>query len=560
MDFVRVRFCLANLNKLSNKLAPLGVLLHELGVDILAVTETWLVPSVSDAAVRISGYHPIARSDSPGSIPKHGVCFYVSTKLSFVTIECDVPNLHIILLNEFNCYCMVVYRPPSSNEHSNERLLTFLASFCVGKEIIILGDFNLPGLKWSDSPFGRPTDPLSRNLFDCFLALGLTQWVKFPTFLTSRNTLDLILTSDHDRVGEVRGIAPLPGCRHIPVVCDYTFFFAASSSVPESRDLGGLVKRAWNRGKYNQLNSFLQDVDWDIELSSPDVNICLNRFLGILNPLISRFVPLESSSPRRTSRRPPPRLAKRRKDAWRIYRLARSIYGRNSLDASTALQFYTSVNREYRLFFVNSQIEFESSLITSLKTNPKAFYSYLRARRVGAPTVGPLKSASSNELISDNGRMAELFVSSFASVFRDARLTPFPNQSNSTEISQLDLSMEDVVRCLKQVNASSSMGPDGVHPRLLTSCPAIAVPLFKIFSLSLSSGTVPDDWKKSSVVPLFKKGPRFDPLNYWPISLTSVARLWRESSSYILPSSWKTTPSCAMSSSGSAAADPWKNS
>ena len=38
----------------------------------------------------------------------------------------------------------------------------------------------------------------------------------------------------------------------------------------------------------------------------------------------------------------------------------------------------------------------------------------------------------------------------------------------------------------------------------------------------LQQGNIPDDWKKALVTPLFKKGNRNNPVNYRPISLTSV--------------------------------------
>ena len=39
---------------------------------------------------------------------------------------------------------------------------------------------------------------------------------------------------------------------------------------------------------------------------------------------------------------------------------------------------------------------------------------------------------------------------------------------------------------------------------------------------SMSEGQLPACWKSSMIIPLFKKGSRLDPLNYRPISLTSV--------------------------------------
>ena len=67
------------------------------------------------------------------------------------------------------------------------------------------------------------------------------------------------------------------------------------------------------------------------------------------------------------------------------------------------------------------------------------------------------------------------------------------------------------------------MGPDGIHPRLLKDCAQnLCIPLKIIFSLSLDSGCLPSLWKRSDILPLHKKGPRYDPLNYRPISLTSA--------------------------------------
>ena len=48
------------------------------------------------------------------------------------------------------------------------------------------------------------------------------------------------------------------------------------------------------------------------------------------------------------------------------------------------------------------------------------------------------------------------------------------------------------------------------------------LPLTDIFHKSLSSGVIPDDWKKANITCIFKKGNKQDPGNYRPVSLTSV--------------------------------------
>ena len=50
----------------------------------------------------------------------------------------------------------------------------------------------------------------------------------------------------------------------------------------------------------------------------------------------------------------------------------------------------------------------------------------------------------------------------------------------------------------------------------------LAPSLTLIFKASLAQGTLPDDWKKAFVIPIYKKGDRSCAANYRPISLTSL--------------------------------------
>ncbi|GAB0206220.1 mitochondrial enolase superfamily member 1 [Grus japonensis] len=76
---------------------------------------------------------------------------------------------------------------------------------------------------------------------------------------------------------------------------------------------------------------------------------------------------------------------------------------------------------------------------------------------------------------------------------------------------------------LYQLNVHKSMGPDGIHPRVLKELADVtAGPLSIIYQRSWESGEVPADWKLANVIPIYKKGMREDPGNYRPVSLTSV--------------------------------------
>ena len=76
----------------------------EYDLSVLAVCETWLVPSVSSLFVSINGLR-IVRGDGSQYVRKHGCCLYVGDMLSFVRLR-----LTCLMLQQF-CYwlwmCMV---------------------------------------------------------------------------------------------------------------------------------------------------------------------------------------------------------------------------------------------------------------------------------------------------------------------------------------------------------------------------------------------------------------------------------------------------------------------
>ena len=71
----------------------------------------------------------------------------------------------------------------------------------------------------------------------------------------------------------------------------------------------------------------------------------------------------------------------------------------------------------------------------------------------------------------------------------------------------ISITTAGVAKLLDNLQPLKAAGPDGLCPMVLRELSSVIAPaLQKIFSKSLSSHQVPEDWKKVLVTPIFKKG------------------------------------------------------
>ena len=114
----------------------------------------------------------------------------------------------------------------------------------------------------------------------------------------------------------------------------------------------------------------------------------------------------------------------------------------------------------------------------------------------------------------------------FQSVFVSEGDGPIPLPNHNFSDNLLDdfvIEVNEVKNILEKIKESSAPGPCGVHPKVLKECADnLTIPLHMIIRQSLDEGTLPSIWKEANVTPIYKKGKKSDPLNYRPISLTSV--------------------------------------
>ncbi|KFQ31970.1 hypothetical protein N332_05289, partial [Mesitornis unicolor] len=90
--------------------------------------------------------------------------------------------------------------------------------------------------------------------------------------------------------------------------------------------------------------------------------------------------------------------------------------------------------------------------------------------------------------------------------------------------SEAPIIHEEMVSDLRHhLDIHKSMGPDGIHPRVLRDVAEVLTkPLSINYQQSWLTGEVSVDWRLANVTPIYKKGQKEDLGNYRPVSLTSV--------------------------------------
>jgi len=97
------------------------------------------------------------------------------------------------------------------------------------------------------------------------------------------------------------------------------------------------------------------------------------------------------------------------------------------------------------------------------------------------------------------------------------------NHIDIADMPDIIISEAGIHQLLKTLDEHKASGPDHISPYILKHCTDEITPiLYVIFTQSLSTSLLPNDWLKANVYPVHKKGSCSNVANYRPISLTSI--------------------------------------
>ena len=157
------------------------------------------------------------------------------------------------------------------------------------------------------------------------------------------------------------------------------------------------------------------------------------------------------------------------------------------------------------------------------KSDNKKFFSFLKSMRKETAGVPPLKHQGTTA--SDTIDKANTLNNQFHSVFTTDTDHEMPDLGNNVynKMKDINITVQGVLKLLKNLNPNKASGPDEVTPRILKELHVELAPAITLlFQRSMDTGQLPADWKHAFVCPIYKKGPRYNPANYRPVSLTCI--------------------------------------
>ncbi|KAI8484062.1 hypothetical protein Bbelb_381800 [Branchiostoma belcheri] len=399
-----------------------------------------------------------------------------------------------------------------STEH-----LSHLLQVVVGTRpthLLITGDFNYPEIDWKQTTSRANDAHPSHQFLRCVHENLLYQHVFKPTRYRPGevpNVLDLVLTNED---GMVENIEYLPGIGqsdHIRLQFEIKLYTERKDNSKPRLNL--------YRGDYASIAADLAGIDWDTRLENKSFDEAYSDFKNVLQASIDSHIPRTS---KKSSKRnlfatlEVKKLSKKKRASWDRY----TISG-DEVDYAR----YSATRNDLRSLTRRLRYDFESNLVRDLKQNPKSFWRYVNSRLKTKTTIGDLKKADGT-MTSSNKEKADTLNQYFCSVFTEEDTDNMPCMEamyRGSPLEDIPITPEIVLKKLKKLKKGKSPGPDELHPKILAEfAETVANPLALILRKSLDEGRLADEWRTAHITAIHKKGPKTEPGNYRPISLTSV--------------------------------------
>ncbi|KAK3871968.1 hypothetical protein Pcinc_022917 [Petrolisthes cinctipes] len=395
------------------------------------------------------------------------------------------------------------------------------------KELLVCGDFNYGNIMWEENRVENGSQGYGQAMHfletinDNYWTQNITDWTHLRDD-DNPSRLDLVFTRTNSEVDNIRYLAPLGRSKHA-VIC---FTLTVDSRPKEYTSTSS--KLNYHKADFDKMRDLFCQVHWEETFSNKSVNEKWSVFTEHYNRTVKVCVP----SYKKNAGRFRPKwmngrlemLIRRKQEAWVRYRGRKTENHRNRYNNAR-----NTVTREVRA----AKFAYERKIAQDATSNTKHFWAYVRSKTTAKETITRMRT-STGEVTEDDGSIAQEMNTAFNGVYvREDSTQPTINPDaiyHGPKLQEIVTTGEGVKKKLKKLDGSKAAGPDGVSPLILKECTDVLFkPITDIFLTSLETGSIPSDWRRANITPIHKKNSKMEPLNYRPVSLTSVVSKLLES-------------------------------
>ena len=496
-------------------------------IDILCLQETELEDGLKLNSLHINGY------ELETDLTNHTIrsVVYIKTNLSYERIMNQGINQNLIVIkiiqkNLPHLFISAIYRPWKnidglSQEIAFQNQVNEMKHLIPrNSECMVLGDFNINYTKKNNR------NVVNRSLTQVLNSLvenhSLEQVVSFDTWSRTVNGQYRSSIIDHVYVndpGKVKSVTPIsiPISDHIPVKVEYELQTKSVRSTIMVRNWKGYSREKWI--------DLLRGEDWTV--AQHTVQDISNHIETMILKTLQTLAPLEEQLLKNNSYLLPPHLIKMRKKRKNLFKNAQRC------KSAEDLKRCRKMDKQIRKMDLQNQ---RNKIRQKIKKGDSATLWEAVNIAKGNPSNGipevvitPAGQAFSGE--ERPQAFANYFQEKVNNIANDTLIpdTPDYGVNKVTIDNEFFFPYEKVLQTMISLKSKKCHGYDNIPLMVLKDgAEVLASPFTKLFEKIYQTKELPDQWKISRTLPLFKKGNKKNINSYRPISnLCSASKIER---------------------------------
>ena len=533
-----------NIQSLPSKYNALQDLINNFNInncqpDVLCIQETWQVPDPS--LFPLINYNQFICNLRSNSIQGGGVGFYFKNNLRFkilteksifidrvfesIFAEVWINNNKKVVIG--NVYRPSVNHPTLSSSQQFDQFFEMFSNLlndfsCSNTQVIIVGDFNLDALKYN--LVNQVTEYI-----DLLFSYGFLQLIMKPTRCTphSASLIDHVLTNTKSDVFET-AILTSDISDHFPFI-----FFSKICSHPQNNKL--IKFRDFSDLNVKKFTSALRSINWDFLNSFDGTQDAYDHFSETFFTLYNLYFPECSKYLNKNLHSIFPWMTK----GLLVSRSRKILLHKISLKnpSPNSVLIYKNFRNFYaKVLKASKKLYFQNQLLKHQSDCKKTWEILRKAINNSNKSNNSIQSIIHNGVSTDDSfTMAEKFNEFFANIALkivedvhpvSEKVTTSPPKSApsfSFNFSDDPLTPSEIQETIELLQNKKTVDSDGISSAFIKKISlTISKPLQIIFSKSFSDGVIPQQFKQSKIIPLFKSGDRTCMDNYRPIALLST--------------------------------------